>query len=347
MSSDTAVPPVPAAAPPLRVAVAAHQGPQLRRSLWQVANSFLPFFGLCAAMYASWTLDLPYWAMLPLILLAAGFVVRIFIIQHDCGHGAFFRSRRANAAMGWVCSLITCTPFDNWRRLHAGHHGIWNNLDRRPGFLDMYSSCLTVAEYQALGRFARLRYRVLCHPVVALVVLPPVIFLLLYRLPLDTPRAWRRERWSVWLTNAGLAAVVLALGFSLGFHAVLAIQLPVMVVAATVGVWLFSVQHRFEGTAWLRQRDWTAVGAALDGSSYLRLPRLLQWFTGNIGFHHVHHLNPQVPNYRLQDCHEAVPSLRALPGLSLGAALRGCVLALWDEEGGRMVRFPRRRRGTA
>lgn len=326
----------------LRQAVAAHQGPLLKRSLLQIATSFLPFLALCAVMYSGVTLQWPYWwATLGLSVFAAGFVVRIFIIQHDCGHGAFFRSPRANALLGRACSLFTATPFANWRRQHAGHHAIWNNLDRREGGADIYSSCLTLQEYQAMSRLGRLRYRLLCHPVVALLILPPVIFMLLYRLPFDTPKAWRRERWSVHATNLSLLALILGLGFTLGFKAVLLVQLPVMVIAAVIGVWLFSVQHRFETTLWSRQTDWRAVSAALQGSSYLKLPRLLQWFTGNIGYHHVHHLNPQVPNYRLQACHEAVPALRAMPPLSLGAALRGSRLALWDEARGRMVRFPR------
>lgn len=323
----------------LRQAVARYQGAVLGRSLWQIATSFLPFLALCAAMYVALALDLPFWAILPPAVLAAGFVVRIFIIQHDCGHGSFFRSRRANEWLGWICSLFTATPFANWRRQHAGHHAAWNNLDRREGGVDMYSSCLTVAEYHAMSRFGRLRYRILCHPIVALLILPPVIFLLLYRLPFDTPRSWRTERLSVHLTNLALLALVLGLGFTLGFRAMLLVQLPVMVMAATIGVWLFSVQHRFETTLWARQTDWRAVTAALEGSSYLRLPRLLQWFTGNIGYHHVHHLNAQVPNYRLQSCHEALPELQAMPGIGLWQALRGARLALWDEEAGRMVSF--------
>lgn len=323
----------------LRQAIASYQGAALGRSLWQIANSFLPFLTLCAAMYGALALGLPGWAILPPAVIAAGFVVRIFIIQHDCGHGSFFRSPRANECLGWICSLFTATPFANWRRQHAGHHATWNNLDRRASGVDMYSSCLTVAEYRAMSRFGRLRYRILYHPVVALLILPPVIFLLLYRLPFDTPKAWRAERQSVHLTNLALLGVVLGLGFTLGFRAVLLVQLPVMVFAATIGVWLFSVQHRFETTLWARQTDWRAVTAALHGSSYLRLPRVLQWFTGNIGYHHVHHLNVQVPNYRLQDCHEAVPDLQAMSGIGLWQALRGARLALWDEERRRMVGF--------
>ncbi|HEX6957524.1 MAG TPA: fatty acid desaturase [Ferrovibrio sp.] len=327
------------------MAVAAFQTPSLAVSLWQVLNSFLPFLGLCAAMYACLEIGLPYWAVLPLAVLAAGFAVRIFIIQHDCGHGAFFRARWANDALGRFCSLFTFTPFDNWRRWHASHHATCSNLDRRVGSRsDVYSSCLTVDEYNALSRFGRLRYRILQHPVVAQLIMPTLIFLLIYRLPLDTPKSWRRERWSVWLTNLALAGLALLLGFTLGFDAVLKVQLPIIMVAATIGVWLFAVQHRFEGTVWVRQGAWSGHLAALDGSSFLKLPRLLQWFTGNIGYHHVHHLNPRVPNYRLQDCHDAIEALQAVPAISLWAAFRGHALALWDEAACRMVRFPRKRK---
>lgn len=296
-------------------------------------------------MYA--VVDISAWLALGLAPLAAGFVVRIFIIQHDCGHHSFFRTPSANEWTGRACSLITATPFSNWRRQHAQHHAAWNNLDARGAGTDMYSSCLTLQEYNELSRYQQLRYRVLYHPAVALLILPAVIFLLLYRFPIDTPKAWKAERRSVHLTNLALVALILGLGFTLGFRAVLLVQLPIMLVAATVGVWLFSVQHRFEDTRWARKTDWRAVSAALQGSSYLRLPRVLQWFTGNIGFHHVHHLSAKVPNYRLQECHETLPEMRGVQGMNVRQALRGARLALWDEENGRMIGFREARRRIA
>lgn len=314
------------------------QTPVLARSLGQIATSFGGFFVTSAVMYLC--LRLSIWIALPLSVLAAGFLVRIFIIQHDCGHGSFFRSRRANHIVGNLCSLVTLTPYAFWRRQHARHHGSWNNLDRRAASgLDIYSSCLTVAEYVRLGRWRRGLYRLAHHPVVSHLILPPVVFLLLYRVPFDTAKEWRRERRAVYVTNLALACVIAGLGLAIGFAQVAAVQLPVMVVAAIIGVWLFSIQHRFERTLWATEGEWSFAAAALRGSSYLRLPRMLQWFTGNIGFHHVHHLNPRIPNYRLEECHMAMPELQDVPMLTLRSAVATLRHALWDEERGRMVRF--------
>lgn len=313
------------------------QSPIASKAVIQIGTSFGGFIVTCAIMYAA--IPISIWMSLVLAPLAAGFVVRIFIIQHDCGHHSFLRSPRANEWLGRICSLVTITPFANWRRQHAQHHAAWNNLDVRPSGIDMYSSCLTLAEYENLNRFERLRYRMLYHPAIALLLLPPVIFLFLYRIPFDTPRSWRAERVSVHLTNLALGALIIGLGLAVGFRAVLLVQLPVMLIAATVGVWLFSVQHRFEDTVWARKADWRVLTAALQGSSYLRLPKILQWFTGNIGYHHIHHLSTKVPNYRLQDCHQSLPELHAMPGIGLRQAFRGARLALWDEQTNRMIGF--------
>jgi acyl-lipid omega-6 desaturase (Delta-12 desaturase) len=319
----------------LQRATRVHEGAVLRRSLWQLANSFLPFLAICALMY--WTLAWSYVLTLALAFGAAGFVVRIFIIQHDCGHGSFFRSRRANDAVGTLCSLITLTPYSMWRRQHAQHHGHWNNLDRRQSGVDIFSGCLTVDEYQRMSAQQHLRYRFLQHPLVAWIVLPPVVFLLLYRVPFDAPRGWHRERRGVYLTDLALLAVIFGLGYAVGFKALVLVQLPIVIVASTIGVWLFSVQHRFERALWARQDAWHPVSASLEGSSYLELSRILQWFTGNIGFHHVHHLNPRIPNYRLEACHQANPALQTAYVMKPWNGLRAWRAALWDERTGRMV----------
>jgi omega-6 fatty acid desaturase (delta-12 desaturase) len=325
----------------MKAEVARFQAPVLWRGLWQILSTWAGFLGLCAAMYA--TLGTSYWLTLVLAVIAAGFVVRIFIIQHDCGHGSFFRSRRANDTLGLLCSLVTLTPYADWRRQHAGHHAIWNDLDRRRSGSDIYSTCLTVAEYRQLARWDRLVYRVSRHPFVALGILPPLIFLFLYRVPFDTPRHQRRERRAVYLTNVAIAVVIGALGLILGFRHVLEVQLPIMLIASMIGVMLFSVQHRFETAVWLRRSDWNPQSASLDGASYLRLPRVLQWFSGNIGFHHVHHLNPRIPNYRLSQCHAAIPALQRGPVLTLAGAWRSLSLALWDEDRKRMIDFRKAR----
>ena len=316
------------------------QRPVLSRSVGQMLNSFIPFVLICAALYAFPAMS--WWLRPVLWLLSAGFVVRIFIIQHDCGHGSFFRSKGINDAVGWACSLLTLAPYAQWRRHHAQHHANWNNLDRRDSGLDIYSTCLTLEEYRELSPGAQWRYRAMRNPAVSLLLLPPVVFLALYRIPFDSPASWRRERIGVHLTNLGLLAIVLTLGLSFGFGRVAMVQVPITVIAATIGVWLFSVQHRFEHTLWARQADWNAGAASLQGTSYLRLPRLLQWFTGNIGFHHVHHLNSRIPNYRLEQCHDASAELRAAPVLSLWTAANSWRYAVWDEARKVMVRFPRR-----
>jgi acyl-lipid omega-6 desaturase (Delta-12 desaturase) len=318
-------------------AVGRFRGPVLWKSIWQSASTLIAFVAVCALMYAS--VAVSYWLTLGIAVLAAGLVVRIFIIQHDCGHGSFFRSRRANDILGLVCSVITLTPYAHWRRQHAGHHAHWNNLDNRPNRADIYSSCMTVAEYRALAPLRRFLHRCALHPLVSAVVLPPLVFLLLYRVPFDTPKGWTHERRAVHGTNLAIAALIAVLGLLVGFERVLVVQLPIMVIASIVGVWIFSVQHRFEATLWQRQPQWSFASASLRGSSYLRLPRVLQWFTGNIGFHHVHHLNPHVPNYRLEACHRAIPALQRVPTLGIGSGIRSLSCALWDEDRGQMVSF--------
>jgi omega-6 fatty acid desaturase (delta-12 desaturase) len=326
----------------LMAAMAPFQAPSFRMSLWQFVSTFLAVIAVNVAMYA--LIPVSYWLVLPLAVLGAGLTVRLFIIQHDCGHGAFFRSRRLNDWLGRFTSLVTFTPYAFWRRQHNNHHACFNNLDRRDTGIDIYSTCATVQEYRDLSPFRQWTYRAARHPLVTQLLLPPIVFLVLYRLPFDAPDGWKRERISVHLTNLGVFALLGLLMLILGVWPVLMVQLPIIAIAAIVGVWLFSVQHRFEEAQWARQEQWDPVMASLDGSSYLKLPGVLQWFTGNIGFHHVHHLSARVPNYRLQACHEARPELGRVTTLNLWEALRAPTFALWDEEQGRMVRFPSNRR---
>src|SRR6202030_3378362 len=222
-------------------ASAPFQAPILARSLGQLSTSFGGFFATCAAMYGCAAVSL--WLALPLSAVAAGFLIRIFIIQHDCGHGSFFKSRWANELIGSLCSLMTLTPYAFWRRQHARHHGSWNNLDRRAASgLDIYSSCMTVSKYRALGRWRRRLVRLTNHPIVANLLLPPLVFVILYRVPFDAAKGWRRERRGVYLTNLALAVFIGGLGICLGYARVAAVQLPIMVIASIVGVWLFSIQ---------------------------------------------------------------------------------------------------------
>ena len=318
----------------------AYQLPRITSSLFQLVTTFGLFFAACALMHVG--VDHGLWFVLLLLPIAALALVRVFIIQHDCGHGSFFRRRWANHLTGVVCSLVTLTPYASWRRQHAGHHLVWNNLDARDRGVDIYSSTVTVDEYLAYSRPRQNWYRVTRNPIIANLLLPPLIFLFLYRFPFDAPKAWSVERAGVHGTNAAIAIIVLGLCFALGFAEVGLVQLPVIALASIVGVWLFSIQHRFEHTLWTCHQRWDYAEAAVRGASYLALPPILRWFTGNIGYHHVHHLNPGIPNYRLHACHEAEDGLRAAPVLTLRTALRQWRFGLWDPELGRMVEPPKR-----
>lgn len=321
----------------LRAAVEPFEHPNVGRACWQLFSSLGFYIASLVVMYLS--LSFSYWLTLALALPASGFLVRTFIVQHDCGHGSFFGSRRANNIVGTVCSVLTLAPYQNWRRQHSQHHANWNNLDRREHGVDIYTACLTVKEYQSLSPLRRLLYRLPRHPLPAHFIFPPLVFLLLYRFPFDTPRKWTAERRSVWLTNLAIVSCVLALAACVGFRAVMMVQLPVIALTTIAGAWLFSVQHRFETARWLRAPEWSFQAAALTGSSYLKLPRWLQWMTGNIGFHHIHHLSPRIPNYRLEACYRSAGILREESPLSLQTALRASTLTLWDEAENKLVRF--------
>jgi omega-6 fatty acid desaturase (delta-12 desaturase) len=321
----------------LKSALGRYAVPSRRTSLMQLAGSIALFVLCWAASYAA--LQVSWLLALGLTVPAAGLMIRIFIIQHDCGHGSFFRSARANRWAGVLCSLFTFTPYESWRRQHAGHHAHWNNLDRRGSGLDIYSDCRTVREYRQMSPTRRLAYRLVRHPIVAHLIFPPLIFLVLYRTPFDTPGGWRAERRSIQDTNLAILVGAVGAGALLGFGPLVLIELTTLLMASIGGVWLFALQHKFEGAQWARQAEWGHARASLDGTSCLRLPRLLQWFTGNIGFHHIHHLNPRVPNYRLQEACEAMPRLRAGTTLGFLAGLRAVRYVLWDEDQAKLVRF--------
>jgi len=316
-----------------------YQAPQLGMAVWQIASTFSLYFACTVAMYVS--LRFSVWLTLLLAIPASGLVVRIFMLQHDCGHNSLFRSRRLNTIVGSVCSLVTFTPFAYWRRLHARHHGNWNNLDGRGIPADFFSDCVTVAEYSAMRRGQKLLYRLTHHPALVHFLLPPIVFILLYRLPFDTPSSCRAERISVYLLNFSLVALFAILMVNFGVSTVLLVHLPALVLAAIIGIWLFAVQHRFEDAQWVKQEDWNFAQAALQGTSYLKLPRVLQWFSGNIGLHHVHHLRPGIPNYRLQACHDACLAVTSeVTVLTLKDAFAAPSYALWDGDLHRMVPFP-------
>jgi omega-6 fatty acid desaturase (delta-12 desaturase) len=307
--------------------------PSVGRGIFQVLNSAVPFALFWFFMLAS--LEYSYWITLLFAPLAAGFLVRLFIIQHDCGHGSFFGSRTANNALGFVLGVLTLTPYAFWRRTHAIHHATSGNLDHR-GFGDV--TTLTIKEYLALTRWRRLRYRLYRNPLILFGVGPVFEFILRHRFPV-LPLSWRKEWASVWWTNLALLVVVAVMWKTIGIKAFLAVQLPITMVAGTAGVWLFYIQHQFEDTYWEKDDTWDFHTAGLEGSSFYDLPRILHWFTGNIGVHHVHHLSSRIPNYRLQQCLRENPELQRVTRLSFWESLKCARLKLWDEERRVLVGF--------
>ena len=305
--------------------VARCQVSSLRKARWQVANSFVPYAILWYAMFRA--LAVSYWLTLPLAILAAGFLARIFIIFHDCGHGSFFKSQRANNIVGVLAGVLNLTPYRYWRWQHAQHHGTSGDLDRR-GAGDIWT--LTVQEYLRSTRSRRFAYRLARNPLVLFVVAPLYVFAIHQRFACTV--APRRERDSVWLTNLGLVAITVLMGAVMGIKAFLLIQGTVTALAGALGLWLFYVQHQFAGAYWERSKEWDYAAAALQGSSFYKLPRIFQWFTGNIGFHHIHHLSPRIPNYHLQRCHDADHFFNKIKPVTLFASFNSLTFRLWDEQ---------------
>ncbi|MFQ5512270.1 MAG: fatty acid desaturase [Candidatus Krumholzibacteriia bacterium] len=315
-----------------RNVVAKYEAPSLARSLGQIANTIIPYFALLYVMYLA--LDVSYWVTLGLAIPAAGFLTRSFIIVHDCGHGSFFKSMKANRLLGFCTALLTFLPSYYWSHEHAKHHAHAGDLDRRGGG-DIWT--LTVQEYVALSRRKQIWYRIYRNPFFLFGLAPLYVFFINYRYwrPGDSPRA----RWSTVRTNLALVGIVVAASLIIGIKAYLMIQLPIMIVAGSAGVWLFYVQHQFENTYWARHGEWDYVRHALEGSSFYKLPRVLQWFSGNIGFHHVHHLSPRIPNYNLQKCHESHPMFQAAKHITVWSSLKSLGYRLWDEERKKLVGF--------
>jgi acyl-lipid omega-6 desaturase (Delta-12 desaturase) len=325
--------------PPWREAIAPFATPCLKRGLLAVATSVLPYAALSVAIYL--TLGVSPALSAVLIVLAAGFLVRVFVMFHDCAHGSLLPSRRANAMLGSFLGLLVLSPFCRWRHDHAVHHATSGDLDRR-GVGDVLT--LTVAEYRARTWRGRLGYRLLRNPVVMFGVGP--VFAMVIGPRLVARDARPRMRSSVIRTDAALVLVVGALCWLIGWRDFLIVWAPSALLAGSVGIWLFYVQHQFEDAYWQRDDDWNYADAALRGSSHLKLPRLLQFFTGNIGLHHVHHLNARIPNYHLPRAHASSPVFATVPTLSLRDGLRAVRFKLWDEQAGRLVTFAQAHRGA-
>ncbi len=314
--------------------LAPYRQPVVWRSVFQLANTALPFVVMWLAML--WSLEASYWITLLLAVPTSLFIIRLFIIQHDCGHGSFFGSRRWNAIVGSVIGVLTLIPYAYWRRTHAIHHATSGNLDQRTfGDIDT----LTVREYLRLPRPKRVGYRFYRHPLVMLVVGPLYQFIVKHRYPADIPRSWKREWVSVWATNVALAGVVAVMWLTIGIDRFLLVQLPITLLSGSLGVFMFYVQHQYEDTYWRYREAWNYYAAGLEGSSYFELPRILQWFTGNIGFHHIHHVCSRIPNYFLERAWKEIPQLRDVTRLSVLESLKTLRLSLWDEDSRQLVRF--------
>ena len=325
-----------------RAVLAPYEGADNRRSLLQLAVTLLLYAAAWAVMLRS--VEVGYWATAIVALPAAGLMVRLIIIQHDCGHGSYFTSQRVCNAVGSVLGVLVLTPYHSWKRNHALHHAHSGNLDSRAGG-DV--DTLTVAEYDARGWRGRLEYRLIRNPVVMIGVLILLQFVVVHRLPWGLPRSWTRERRAIWWTNAALAAVLAGIWLAAGverLQQIVIIQALVMLYGCAFAAWLNHTQHQFEDAYWRRSEEWDFFDAGLRGSSWLALPQPLQWLTASIGLHHVHHLSTRIPNYRLQRCHDENPELWSAHRITLRNGFEALNLALWDERRGRLISFGEYRR---
>ncbi len=306
-----------------------------RKAWWQIISTAGIFFPIIVAMF--WLAPISYVATLLLAVPAGGLLTRFFALQHDCGHGSFFKSRRTNEIVGQFLSILTFTPYDHWRRSHAIHHAGSGNLDRR-GFGDVET--ITVREYNALSAAGKWRYRVTRHPIVSLLIGPPLYFLVLQRLALGSNMNKGESMPGILLHNAALVLFYGVMCYVFGTLLVLSVVLPAVLVGAWIGGWLFFVQHQFEETLWEGADKWDVKIAALKGSSHLQLPAVLNWLTCDIGLHHIHHLSSRIPNYHLRSCMAANKTLQDIaPKLTIWRAMMSMHLALWDEQARRLISF--------
>lgn len=325
------------AAPPqlnYREILCRYHAVDLRVSWIQCLNSFLPFLILWGVMVQ--TLEISYGLTLLLMIPTSGFLMRIFCIQHECGHGAFFKTKQANDRLGLLCSLLTLTPYHYWLRSHAYHHAHIGHLDRQE---TGYITLKTVDQYLSSGPWEKLKYRLYRHPIILFLIGPSIKFWILQRLTYGLPPDWHKEKRGIHLTNAVLVLLIGVLIGGIGWQHFLLIQIPIVGFTAMIGVWTFFVQHTFNPMYWRSGDQWDYLTACQHTSSYYALPKLLQWFTLNNGIHHIHHLDSRIPNYRLQACHQENPEFQTVQQITLLESFNLMFLALWDEKQGQMIRF--------
>lgn len=309
-----------------------YQVPDLKRSIWQITNTFIPYIGLWILIVYS--LSVSYWLTAFLIVVAAGFLVRLFIIFHDCGHGSYFKSQKANRIIGMFFGILAFTPYDNWHNQHMKHHGTVGNLDKR-GVGDVWT--MTREEYRASSKWTRLKYRIYRNPLVMFGIGSLYVFLINNRL--TKKGMTRKEKMNVHFTNAAILLIFTTMSLLIGFWTFAVIQLSILYIAAISGLWLFYLQHQYEDVSWFRNNDWNFRTVALHGSSFVKFPKLLQWFSGNIGFHHIHHMNARIPNYNLNKCYRENTVFKEVKPVTFLMSLRSLKLRLWDEQIQKMVSF--------
>jgi acyl-lipid omega-6 desaturase (Delta-12 desaturase) len=308
--------------------------PELRKSIWQICNSFVPYVLLWFLMYQS--LHYSYWITLLLSILACGFLIRLFIIFHDCGHGSFFKSKKANNIIGTIMGVLTFTPYFMWSYQHRIHHASSGNLDKR-GVGDVWT--MTVEEYQKSSKGLRFFYRAFRNPFILFTIGP--VFVITFQNRVSNSKMTRMEKMNIYFTNIMILIMAASVSLLIGIKAYLLIQLPILLISHSAGLWLFYVQHQYEEAFWERESKWDYRSAAIKGSSFLKLPRVFQWFTGNIGFHHVHHLSSRIPNYNLARCHYENDIFKEVKIIDLFATFKTLRLSLWDEANRRMTSFRR------
>ncbi len=319
-----------------RKIVVKYQKPSIKKAVFQIANTLIPMLLCWIAMAYVYDYNVPstYWYALPFALIVGGLTIRVFIIFHDCGHQSFFKSRKANDIVGYIMGVITFTPYKLWHWEHAIHHSTAGNLDHREegGVWTM-----TVEEYEASSKPMKLVYRLVRNPFFLFTIAPIFLFIIWQRF--SVKNAKMHDRRSVWWTNLSVAIMVGLGCWLLEWQEYVILQLTTCAISTIVGVWMFYVQHQFEDVYWSRKDNWNFATAALEGSSFYKLPKVLQWFTGNIGFHHIHHLSSRIPNYMLEECHNSEPLFQEVPCLTLGKSFKCAGLSLLDEENNRLVGF--------
>ncbi|MDX9800480.1 MAG: fatty acid desaturase [Spirochaetia bacterium] len=312
-----------------------YQHPDRLKGIWQIVNTLIPYLFLWYLMVRSIQLGYPYFVTLLLAFPAAAFLIRIFILFHDCVHGSFFESKRANAFFGYLFGILVFTSFEDWKFCHLRHHVSYGNLDER-GFGDIRT--ITLDEYSNLSKSKQLNYRLYRNPLIMILIGGLYLFLIQNRFP--SRGVTKKEKRGTLFTNLLIAAAAVSVSLFIGWKTYLLVQIPVLWLAGAAGIWLFYVQHQFPGGYWARKKDWSRLRAAMEGSSFYKLPALLRWFSGSIGYHHVHHLSPRIPNYLLKKCYDAVPELKEKEPVAFMESLSFIKLKLWDENLKKMIVFP-------